>query len=422
MSRIRNCKSGSFFSGQSNCDINYESIPVKQTRLSRILKSEALLVGFIGGKFKVGRIKGLSQDKYVSLRSEVCAFRITSKAVTEEYLLRSLLSGFSEMQANALATGFPITRLTEKDLLNIRIPVPPIEEQERLCKEDARESLTESDRKIIESFEEFRNDMHMKKHAIGQTIFNLSNWWKALLQARKEGDGVVIDNVTVGKNQPVKVSEIYDSIQEVMSQLQQQINKFDRGNGLEIKTFALTEFIEDYIARKRSPLFEFIYDSKRHHASEMRDYDYDEETDSIIGGDNVILEAGLPIEYVDFAPEALTIILDNIVSNACSHGFEGRDDGSNIIKIDLSTKGDDCIVAVSNNGKPLSDQISVKDVFTYSRTSKNGKGHFGIGGYEVRKLMREFGGDAEFISDPDSEYPVTYKLIFHNTNIKSLEF
>ena len=405
-----------------NCDINYESIPVKQTRLSRILKSEALLVGFIGGKFKVGRIKGLSQDKYVSLRSEVCAFRITSKAVTEEYLLRSLLSGFSEMQANALATGFPITRLTEKDLLNIRIPVPPIEEQERLCKEDARESLTESDRKIIESFEEFRNDMHMKKHAIGQTIFNLSNWWKALLQARKEGDGVVIDNVTVGKNQPVKVSEIYDSIQEVMSQLQQQINKFDRGNGLEIKTFALTEFIEDYIARKRSPLFEFIYDSKRHHASEMRDYDYDEETDSIIGGDNVILEAGLPIEYVDFAPEALTIILDNIVSNACSHGFEGRDDGSNIIKIDLSTKGDDCIVAVSNNGKPLSDQISVKDVFTYSRTSKNGKGHFGIGGYEVRKLMREFGGDAEFISDPDSEYPVTYKLIFHNTNIKSLEF
>ena len=117
----------------------------------------------------------------------------------------------------------------------------------------------------------------------------------------------------------------------------------------------------------------------------------------------------------------MTIILDNIVSNACCHGFEGRDDAINIIKIDLSTQGDDCIVSVSNNGEPLTDQISVKDVFTYSRTSKNGKGHFGIGGYEVRKLMREFGGDAELVSDPDSEYPVTYKLIFHNTNIKSLE-
>ncbi|MBQ6578119.1 MAG: restriction endonuclease subunit S [Bacteroidales bacterium] len=404
-----------------NCDISIETIPVKQDRFAKVLTDNALLTGFMSGKFKVGRIEGLSSRKYVALTSDVFAFRIISKAVTEDYLLRSLLSGFSERQAIALARGTTLTRLDDADLLNIRIPLPSIEEQDRICKEDTRASLSESDRLIIESFEEFRDDMHMKKHAIGQTIFNLTNWWKALQKARMEGDGVVKDTATVGKNQPVSVSEIYNSIQEVISQLQQQISKFDRGNGLEIKTFALTEFIEDYIARKKSPLFEFIYDSKPHHADELRDYDIDVKTGKVIGGDRVILEAGMPIEYVDFAPDALTIILDNIVSNACSHGFEGRDDATNIIKIDLSTQGDDCIVSVSNNGEPLNDQISVKDVFTYSRTSKNGKGHFGIGGYEVRKLMREFGGDAEFVSDPDSEYPVTYKLIFHNTNIKSLE-
>ena len=405
-----------------NCDINYGSIPVKQDRLFRVLTSDALIVGFIGGKFKVGRIKGLSPEQYVSLRSEVLAFKITSKEVTEDYLLRSLLSEFAEMQANALATGFPITRLSEKDLLNIMIPVPSIEDQERICKEDTRVSLTESDRKIIESFEEFREDMHMKKHAIGQTIFNLNNWWKALQKARKEGNGDVKDTATVGKSQPITVSEIYDSIQEVISQLQQQINKFDRGNGLEITTFALTEYIEDYIERKKSPLFAFLYDSKPHHSgSELRDYVIDEETGAVSGGNNVILEVGSPIEYVDFAPEALTIILDNIVSNACSHGFEGREDGINIIRIDLTTEGNYCVVSVSNNGEPLDPHMSVKDVFTYSRTSKNGKGHFGIGGYEVRKLMREFGGDAEFVSNPDSEYPVTYRLIFHNTNIKTLD-
>lgn len=405
-----------------NCDINYGSIPVKQDRLYRVLTSDALLVGFIGGKFKVGRIKGLSLEQYVSLRSEVLAFKITSKEVTEEYLLRSILSDFAEIQANAMATGFPITRLAEKDLLDIRIPVPSLEDQERICKDDTRASLSESDRKIIESFEEFRNDMHMKKHAIGQTIFNLNNWWKALQKARKEGNGVVKDTATIGRTQPITVSEIYDSIQEVISQLQQQISKFDRGNGLEIKNFALTEFIEDYIDRKKSPLFAFLYDSTPHHASsELRDYVINEETGAVSGGNNVILEIGSPIEYVDFAPEALTIILDNIVSNACSHGFEGREDGLNIIRIDLTTEGNYCVVSVSNNGEPLDPHMSVKDVFTYSRTSKNGKGHFGIGGYEVRKLMREFGGDAEFVSDPDSEYPVTYKLIFHNTNIKTFD-
>lgn len=405
-----------------NCEISYNNIPVKEERISRVLSSDSLLAGFMGGKFKVGRINGLSSQKAVSLRNEVCAFRIISNRVTEEFLLRSLLSEFVEKQAAALASGAAITRLSKEDFLSIRIEVPSVEEQEKICKEDTRESISESERKVIESFEEFREDMHMKKHAIGQTIFNLNNWWKALQKARRDGHGEVKDSATVGKNQPVTVSEIYDSLQETISQLQQQINKFDRGNGLEIKNFALTEFIENYISRKKSPLFKFIYDSKPHHSNnELRDYSYDEETGVLSGGDNVIIEVGEPIEYVEFAPDALEIIFDNIVSNACCHGFEGREESTNIIRLELSSEGDDCVVSVSNNGEPLHDQISTKDVFTYSRTSKNGKGHFGIGGYEVKKLMREFGGDAEFISEPGSDYPITYRLVFHNTNIKSFE-
>ena len=31
--------------------------------------------------------------------------------------------------------------------------------------------------------------------------------------------------------------------------------------------------------------------------------------------------------------------------------------------------------------------------------------------------MNEFGGDAEILSDSQSEFPVTYKLVFNKTNI-----
>jgi hypothetical protein len=48
---------------------------------------------------------------------------------------------------------------------------------------------------------------------------------------------------------------------------------------------------------------------------------------------------------------------------------------------------------------------------------KEGHGHYGIGGYEVRKLMREFNGEAELISCPNDEFCITYKLIFKNTSI-----
>ena len=72
-------------------------------------------------------------------------------------------------------------------------------------------------------------------------------------------------------------------------------------------------------------------------------------------------------------------------------------------------------ILISNNGKPIHEKISLEDVFTYGRSSKSGQAHYGIGGYEVRNLMREFHGEAEFISTPQENFPVTYKLTFKET-------
>ncbi len=410
-----------------NCNINRDMLETSTRVESQILTSDCLLVGFIGGKFKVGRLHGVTPNSPVALRNEVIPIKISSDVITEDFLLRSIVSEQSERQARMLSTGVTITRLSRQDFLSIVITVPIlIEQQNALYKEDTRSSLTDADRKIIESYEEFRKDMHMKKHAIGQTLFNLNNWWDALLQARKEGNGIVSDDATTGRIRKISVASIYDSIQKAINQLQQQINKFDRGNGLAVKKFALTEFIEDYISRKQSPLFTFFYEETLHHASQtLPEVEYDEIIGEYRETGNIILNEGEPIEYVEFAPEALEIIFDNIVSNACCHGFKDRT--NNVIKIELKTEGDNYIIVVSNNGSAIHTQIKPEEVFVYGKTSKMGKGsekgetHFGIGGYEVQKLMREFGGNAEFISDTESDFPVSYKLIFYNTNFESVE-
>ncbi len=401
-----------------NCEIKANELSGKSSQQARLLSEDALLVGFIGGKFKVGRMTGLSEDSCVSLRPEVFAVRVSSDIVTEDYLLYSILSAMAEQQAKALATGVTITRLKTDDFLDIAIAIPSIEEQERICKAETRKSLSESDRMRLESYDEFRQDMHMKKHAIGQTIFNLNNWWKVLQKARKEGEGVVCDSAMIGKSNPICVSSIYDNLQEAISQLQQQISKFDRGNGLEVTNFALTAFIENYIAKNQSPLFRFIYDSTRHRASQnLPDLCFNEETGECYDTGKMILNEGDPIEYADFAPDALKIVFDNIISNACAHGFVNSE-GNNLVKIELYSEGNDFVVTISNNGEPIHGQLSEKDVFTYGKTSKNGHNHYGIGGYEVKKLMREFDGDALFVIDSESDFPVSYKLIFHSTNIK----
>lgn len=403
-----------------NCEIALNDIPCNPSFGSYCISGDSLLAGFIGGKFKVGKISGLSEDKMVSLRNDIIAFNVKKDVISEDYILREIMSKMVENQAVALATGVTISRISREDFLSILIIVPSREEQDRLCKEDTRVSLTESDRRLIESAEEFRKDMHMKKHAIGQTIYNLSNWWKVLQKARKEGHGIVSDNATVGKSQSVSVSEIYNNLQEVITKLQQQINTLDRGNGLVSQNFALTEFIENYILNpaNKSPLFTYIYDNTSHYVGQtIPEIDIDETTGKAVLTGDIVAKEGDPIEYVDFAPDALKIIFDNIVSNAACHGFEGRDNNLNLIKIELFSEGDKHVITISNNGNPLHEQISTNDVFTYNKSSKNGGTHFGIGGYEIKKLMNEFCGDAEIISDSQSEFSVTYKLVFYKTNI-----
>lgn len=402
-----------------NCTITKDSVPMKSNLAnlgSARMTQDCLLAGFIGNKFKVGKISGLDEYNSVALRPEVLAFTLKSNDITDDFLLRSILSESCTTQAIAMSSGVVISRLNIKDFANIQISVPSLEKQEQLCKEDTRASLTEADRKQLESAEEFRKDVHMKKHAIGQTLFNLNNWWKVLQKARKEGNGIVADSAIVGKINKIPVTDIYENLQQTIIKLQQQISKFDVGYGMQIENIPLTTFIEEYIDKHQSPLFKFIYYDKDHHAKQDLPEVNAEQSKAIFTGE-YILKVGDPLEYAKFAPEALTTVFDNIISNACCYGFSGRDSGKNFIRIELKLEGDDYVITIANNGEPINNEISPEDVFTYGRTSQNGNNHFGIGGYEIRKLMREFGGDAELLIDSNDEFCVSYKLTLHDTRV-----
>ncbi len=404
-----------------NCDIQRESVPVRPNHHFRTLNENCLLVGFMGGKFKVGRTVDLSSEHPVALRHEVISFRLKTNIVSEDFLLRSLMSDNVALQGKMMSSGATIARIKKQDFLDLMIVVPSLEEQNRLCKADTKQSLTDADIKQKKTDDDFRRDMHMKKHAIGQTIFNLNNWWKTLLRAREEGNGIVDDCAIIGRTQKVAVKDIYTNIQQAIELLQQQISKFDRGNGLTTENITLTSFIEGYISKHKSPLFHFEYDAASHyHYMAYGGEDVYDEKGNIIALNNV-KEGEMTFEHAVFAPEALTIIFDNIVSNACSHGFVGGEENpdDNIIKIELYTEGTDHVITISNNGKAVREDVTQDYVFTYNKSTQNGRNHYGIGGYEVKRLMQEFDGDAEFISRPTEKFPVTYKLIFHNTGIET---
>ncbi len=414
-----------------NQDVELVSLPKPTGMRARILSdNDCLLFAHQFGKSFVGRLSGFSNKTVVAISGFTIPFKLKSNLksnlISEDFILRTLISDDIIKQLNML-NGSMSEKTQESDFLSLRILLPSYEEQIRLCKEDTYAGLREADKKILESAESFRRDIHMVKHSIGQTVFNLNNWMDVLMLAREQGDGVVSDNDIIGKNHKVKVADIYTQMQLAIEQLQAKLFRFDRGGGLVAKNTALTDVIENYIASHKSPLFEFEYDATTHRSSTtIPEVDIDETTGVATTTGRIVLNEGDPIEYAVCSPEAIEIVLDNIINNACSHGFAQRENVPNIIKIELKLVGNDYVISVSNNGTPLSDEMSQEDVFAYGESTQFGKKsgdttHFGLGGYEIKSLMQQFDGDVEIISTPQEMFTVTYNLIFHNTSIISIE-
>lgn len=412
-----------------NCEVRDDDPDLQTEPFNTVLNKDGLLVAFVGDKMKVGKISGLSRFKCVSLRHGILPFKVKSPLVTEDYILHCLVSDSTREQARCLSVGKVVTTVANvDDFLKIKVLVPSVSEQERICRNDAMEGLSDAMRQKVEANELFRQNMHLVKHSIGQSIANLNNWWKVLQRARKENGGIVDDNAEVGNFTKTRVADIYTNLQLAIEQLQGKVSKFDRSYGLKADNLPITEFIESYITEHQSPIFRFIYEAGIHHAAQtIPEVDFNEVTGEARETGKIILNEGDPIEYAQFSAEALTIVFDNIISNAVAHGFKGREHEDNIVRIELRSEGDSYVIVISNNGNAVSDGFSQKEVFSYGMSSSFGKAddgknlHFGIGGFEIQNIMREFGDDAEFVSTPDEEFTVTYRLILNNTNFVSIE-
>lgn len=389
------------------CEVSADSLPIEHIVDAQKIPSDCLLVGCTRGEIKVGRLTGITSDKVVTYDYGVFPIRVKAEIVDENYLFRCLMSEEVLKQAEAIRES--CSGLADffmgYNFGSIVVNIPDKETQLRECRDDMLGYLDKADREIIYLHEKFRQDVHMKKHAIGQTLFEFGNWWRILQNVRNEGGGVVRDDMVVGRTHPIEVSAIYENITGLLGKLQNQIDKFDRGYRLSPKPFALVEFVEDYIQKHPNPLFRFDLKLDQITAQAASD---DEKSEKW---------------YVNFPVEALSMILDNIVSNACCHGFKDSTRGDNVIRITIAKDKDNYVVDVANNGVALNGQMKPEDVFVYGASSKLGyaskENHCGIGGYEVGKLMDDFGGKAEILSNPEAEYPVTYRLCLKQHNLKT---
>ena len=81
-------------------------------------------------------------------------------------------------------------------------------------------------------------------------------------------------------------------------------------------------------------------------------------------------------------------------------------------------------ILISNNGSPIPVDVNTEDIFNYgystalSETDDQGHEHHGLGAFEVRNILEDYGASVRIISTPENEYTVTYELTFTKTNVE----
>lgn len=418
-----------------SCDIDYNSITTAPIPSSAYCGyANGAYAAFVNGKIKVGQIKGMysssgrfddfdpySDSKIIHIDGSVAHFAPKQNGVAQQdYILRELMSDYVLEQAKRFAYGTVKQEMRVLDFYKLKIAVPSIEVQDEILKQDRIDAVAKAGIKIDEINEKFRKDVHLMKHGLGQTVFNLGNWMKMLGYARKAGNGVVDDNVEIGGLVKVKVADIYGNIDAALKVLNRQITTFDIGDSMKEAKFSLSDFIDKYIEEHPRPHVRYEFPSQQHrYDANIPQVDVDDtDPNNIkvieIPGEYVVT-AGEARDFILFSEEALAIIFDNIVSNAVAHGFSDPDK-EYVIHIDFEAEGTSYVLSISNNGDPLPAGKDPSEVFVWGKT-EGGKEHAGIGGYQVKDLMERFGGQAEIISTPDEEFTVTYKLTFTKTNL-----
>lgn len=422
-----------------SCDIDYNSITAAPIPSSAYCGyANGAYAAFVNGKIKVGQIKGMysssgrfddfdpySDSKIIHIDGSVAHFAPKQNGVAQQdYILRELMSDYVLEQAKRFAYGTVKQEMRVLDFYKLKIAVPSIEVQDEILKQDRIDAVAKAGLKIDEINEKFRRDIHMMLHGLGQTVFNLGNWMKMLNYARKTGNGIIDEKAEIGGLVKVKGSEIFDNIDTALSVLSRQISTFDAGYRMKSTKFSLTEFLDKYIEMHKRPNVDYDFPSASHRAENdvpLVDID-DTDPQSIKAVEypgEYLLRKGDVMDYIDFSEEALQIILDCIVTNAVAHGFTNPEK-KYVIRMDFEAQGSNYVLSVSNNGDPLPADKKPEEVFIWGETT-GGKTHAGIGGYQIRNLMEEFGGKVELISTPDDEFTVTYKLTFTKTNLMEVD-
>lgn len=330
------------------------------------------------GKPKFGFVQA-SEESPVYAADGFIGYRLKKEILPEYFAIK-----LSDRDLESFLVGTGIRRLRPKDLAEIQIAVPSLEEQEAVVKKMYAEHNVslgreqELEQAMARMKKEFEDEKGMFQHNLATPAAQIKATCQRMQRELKDGNIEATNNLL--KRQLLQIQNLLATVYSLE-------NGIGFGEG---ETFNFDEYLSRYNEASYSDRFKITYRL------------------DTVGLEEAELEPLIKVNGSAFMQAVM-----NIIRNADKHGFKDKDRTDYAIDIDvlLDPTGKFFRFNFSNNGNPLPEGMDAEKYGTKGESTGDGKG---LGGYYVKKMAEAFGGSIEVRSSTDqtkgSRTTITIKL------------
>lgn len=354
---------------------------------------------------------GELKPTYIKVNDEDDVYHITgirtfelkkTSDISIDYLMYYLNSNTIKEYVKAYSVGTTIQFLSFKDLGNIKIPIPPLQQQEKILnavRKTYKEGISkeiELEKAIKEKEQKHIEELQIKKHSLSQSFSNFDASINTLFNFMRKDGCISLDDI-ISERQQITVRQHLEKMVNSSRQVGDLIEKLT--NNLEFepaREINIDRFLSDYI--------------KNYPSNERFEFNYIKDEDSLLIETDIEGMMSEITPLVSISSKELSGALEDIISNAKIHGFI-ENDKKYFIRINLSYKPETnmVIINIENNGTPLPKGLDTKRYKTKNEIA--GKtGRSGIGGFHSSQVVEHYNGKLSLVRNDSSDFPVLISI------------
>ena len=352
------------------------------------------------------------ENESIYINNNIIAFNVDSTKVDVSYLILELNSERTKKYITSRLAGITIPTISMKDMLEIPVLLPPLEQQFRFVEEALKgyqkakieelgfkiENLTDSKRDV------FEKNMHLRKHALEQVLNRLAPGFSSLKKCMVHNDGKLSTDMIVNSYNGDTVSRSFEKLENLVTKLELLVDRLvDEQTYGEPEEIWIETFLEDYEKNHNATNFPVRFVHQREKAE-----------NDIVFDDEVYARMGDPLNSysISYSTKDLTQIFENIISNANKYGFTDELRSDYEVQISLEEIQDNIVIKVANNGTPLHSSMTPEKLFTWG-----GGDGTGLGLWQVRNIVEHFKGTVEAkIYEDEDTFPFEIRISLPITN------